>query len=106
MIDEVLKDIKDAEEKADLLQKEAYAKGEKIVLAAEFEAEKQKKSMVHDCKADFRLAAVNAEKKTALVRATILSDGEKAADLLISQKADEIEKSADKILKAFVGKYN
>lgn len=43
MIDTVLKEVREAEEKAELMQKQAYQRGKDIVLKAEAEAEAQKK---------------------------------------------------------------
>ncbi len=48
MIDTVLKEVREAEEKAELMQKQAYQRGKDIVLKAEAEAEAQKKSTVRD----------------------------------------------------------
>lgn len=105
MIDEILKDIKDAEAKAEQLQKDAYAKGKEIVFNAELEAEKQKKSTVKECKADVKRAAEEAESAAALKRAAILRDGEKRAAELIAAKKNEVEKEADKVVGMLLSKY-
>ena len=44
MIDEVLKDIREAEAKAEQIAQDAYAEGKQIVLQAELDAQKQKKA--------------------------------------------------------------
>ena len=105
MIEEVLKDIKAAEEKADAMIKDANAAGKQIVLQAEADAEKQKKQMVSGCKEDQRAAAQKAEKQAADKRAAILKKGQAEAEGLIEDKHAEIEEKSDKIVESILAKY-
>lgn len=50
MIDEVLKDIREAEAKAEQIAQDAYAEGKQIVLQAELDAQKQKKPLCSNVK--------------------------------------------------------
>ena len=105
MIDEVLKEIKDCEEKADQLQKQAFLDGKKIVLDAENEAERQKKTTAAECKQDIKAAQQEAEKKALKRRAEILAEGEKKAQQLIDDKHAEIHTVSDKIVDMMLEKY-
>lgn len=105
MIDDVLIEIKSAEEKAEAMQKEAYQQGKDIVLAAEIEAEKQKKMTVAECKADQKSAVEQAEAKATKNREDILKKGRLSADKLVEEKQDSIEIAADKILDMLLAKY-
>ena len=106
MIDSVLKDVREAENKAEAMQKEAYQHGKEIVLNAEKEADAQKKSTVHECKEDRARAVENARKVAAERTREILADGAKAAAALADEKNSAIEDCADKIVAALCEKYN
>lgn len=106
MIEEVLKEIKEAEANAEEARKEAIARGKQIVLDAEAEAERQKKLTAEQCKADMKAAVAAAEEQAAVRRAAILEEGEKSAAALAASKKKQIEKAADELLAAFVKKYS
>ncbi len=105
MIESVLKDVREAESKADAMQKEAYQKGKEIVLNAETEAEAQKKSTVQECKAD-RAEALKQARRIAFERTqAILKSGQEAADTLADEKNSAIEDGADKIVAMLFDRY-
>ena len=105
MIEEVLKDIRVAEEKADDMIKQANADGKQIVLQAEADAEKQKKLTVLGCKEDQRNAVQKAEGQAAEKRAAILKKGQAEAERLIDDKHAEIEAKSDALVEAILLKY-
>lgn len=61
MIDDVLKEIREAEAQADEIVSEAQNKAKQIVQQAEIDAEKQKKATVLQCRDDRRVALDKAE---------------------------------------------
>ncbi len=105
MIEEVLKDIRDAEQKADEIKKAAEAQSKTIVLEAEIEAEAQKKATVFECRADIKKAVAEAEKKAAERRASIIAEGEKAAADFTKEKQSEVVSKSDEILELLIKKY-
>lgn len=105
MIEEVLNDIRKAEEKVDGMLKDANAEGKQIVLQAEAEAEKQRKLTVSGCKEDQKKAVANAEKQAADKREVILKKGQEEANRLIEDKHAEIEAQSDKIVEMLLAKY-
>lgn len=106
MIEEVLNDIRQAEEKADAMIKNANAEGKQIVLQAEADAEKQKKITVTECKEDQRKAIQKAEEQARVKREHILKKGQEAADNLVDDKHAEIEAQSDKIVEMILAKYS
>lgn len=65
MIDDVLKEIREAEAQADEIVSEAQNKAKQIVQQAEIDAEKQKKATVLQCRDDRRVALDKAEANAA-----------------------------------------
>lgn len=106
MIEEVLVEIREAEEKADAMVKDANAEGKQIVLQAEADADKQKKLMVSGCKDDTKKALQKAEKQAADKRDAILKKGQEQANRLIEDKHAEIESQSDKIVEMLLAKYS
>ena len=106
MVEEVLTEIRKAEEKVDAMLKDANAQGKQIVLQAEADAEKQKKLTVSGCKDDQRKAVQKAEKQAADKRESILKKGQDEADRLIDDKHAEIEAQSDKIVEMLLAKYS
>lgn len=105
MIEEVLNEIKVAEERADELQKQAFQDGKQLVLNAELEAEKQRKDTVAGCKSDLRNAQSAAEAKAAVLRKEILAEGEKTATEFTKSKEKDIQGKSDEILDLLLKKY-
>ncbi len=106
MIEEVLVEIREAEEKADAMVKDANAEGKQIVLQAEADADKQKKLTVSGCKDDTKKALQKAEKQAADKRDAILKKGQEQANRLIEDKHAEIESQSDKIVEMLLAKYS
>lgn len=106
MVEEILVEIRKAEEQVDEMLKNANAEGKQIVLQAEADAEKQKKLTVSGCKEDARGAVQKAEKQAADKRETILKRGQEEANRLIDEKHAEIEAQSDKIVEMLLAKYN
>ena len=106
MVEEVLNEIRQAEEKADAMIKDANAEGKQIVLQAEADADKQKKLTVTGCKDDARKAVQKAEEQARVKREQILKKGQEAADRLIDDKHAEIEAQSDKIVEMVLAKYS
>ena len=106
MVEEVLIEIRKAEEKVDAMLKDANAQGKQIVLQAEADAEKQKKLTVSGCKDDQRKAVQKAEKQAADKRESILKKGQDEANRLIDDKHAEIEAQSDKIVEMLLAKYS
>lgn len=105
MIETVLKEVRDAENKAEQMQKDAYQRGKELVLNAEVEAETQRKSTVRECKEE-RTAALdearrNAERKS---QAYIKKGADSAAAMEIDRRA-EVEACANKVAAMFIAKY-
>ena len=105
MIDDVLKDIREAEEKADEMLKRAYQRGKDIVLRAEAEAEAEKKSTVSECKQDRVKILQDARKQADERTNTILKRGAENAEYFIEEKKPAVEQCADKVVKILLGKY-
>ena len=106
MIEEVLVEIREAEEKADAMVKDANAEGKQIVLQAEADADKQKKLTVSGCKDDTKKALQKAEKQAADKRDAILKKGQEQANRLIEDKHAEIDSQSDKIVEMLIAKYS
>lgn len=105
MIDSVLKDVRDAEEKAEIMQKQAYQHGKEIVLKAEAEAEAQKKSAVKECKEERAHILQEARKRAEERTQAILADGEKRAEEMAGEKNSAVEDCADRVVDILIQKY-
>lgn len=105
MIDTVLKEVREAEEKAELMQKQAYQRGKDIVLKAEAEAEAQKKSTVKECKEERISVLAEARKRAAERAQSILDKGAEDANFLADEKNSAVEDSADKVVEILLKKY-
>lgn len=106
MVEEILVEIRKAEDKVEGMLKDANAEGKQIVLRAEADAEKQKKITVTECKDDQRKAVQRAEKQAEEKRAAILKKGQEAADRMVDDKHAEIEAQSDKIVEMIIAKYS
>ena len=105
MLENVLRDIHEAESKAEAMQKEAYQKGKEIVLNAEAEAEAQKKSTVQECKADRAKALRDSHRLAAERTQVILKNGENEANAFADSKNSAIEDCANEIVAILFEKY-
>lgn len=105
MIDDVLKDIREAEAKAEQMQQDAYADGKQIILQAELDAQKQKKATLRECKDDQKNAIAAAQQRADVKRGEILKKGQIGADKLIEDKNSDIEEQANKLVEVLLAKY-
>ena len=105
MIDSVLKDVREAEQKAERLQKDAYQRGKDIVLKAEADAEAKKKATERECKEERKAALANA-RNASLDRAQVIfkKGTQKAADLT-AKKTPAAEDAANKVVAMLLDKY-
>ena len=94
MIDDVLKEIREAEAKAD-----------EIVQQAEIDDEKQKKATVLQCRDDRRVALDKAEKEAQKKRDEILKKGQKSADELVNEHNLVASEKANELAASLVEKY-
>lgn len=105
MIDDILKDIRDAEDKADEIIRDANQKGKDIVAKAESDAGVQKRATLKECKEDRKTATDKATSNALLKREEILKKGKAAADDVVEQKKADVEKASDELVKELLGKY-
>ena len=105
MIDDVLKDVREAEVKADELLKRAYQRGKEIVLKAEADAEAEKKATVSECKEDRAKILENARRQADERTSAILKRGAENAEYYIQEKQPVVEQCADKVVKVLLSKY-
>jgi vacuolar-type H+-ATPase subunit H len=105
MLDEVIKEIKAAEEDADRLQREAYDEGKRIVFDAENEAEKRKKDTFNLSKTEMREAIAKAKSDAEAETARILERGRAEADAFYNKLLPEAEKLADETVSVFLKRY-
>lgn len=105
MIDDVLKEIREAEAQADEIVQEAQKKAKQIVQEAEIDAEKQKKATVLQCRDDRRVALDKAEANAQKKRAEILQKGQKSADELAMNHNLAASEKASEFSGALVAKY-
>lgn len=105
MIDDVLKEIREAEASADEIVQEAQNKAKQIVQQAEIDAEKQKKATVLQCRDDRRVALDKAEKEAQNKREEILKKGQKSADELVNNHNLVASGKANELAASLVEKY-
>ncbi len=105
MIDDVLKEIREAEASADEIVQEAQNEAKRIVQQAEIDAEKQKKATVLQCRDDRRVALDKAETAAQKKRAEILKKGQKTADELVNNHNLVANEKANELAASLVEKY-
>lgn len=105
MIDDVLKEIREAEAKADEIVRDAQNKAKQIAQEAEIAAEKQKKATVAGCRDDRRIALDKAEASAQKRREDIFKKGQKSADELVANHNLAASEKADELSRLLVEKY-
>jgi len=105
MIESVLKDVREAENQAELMQKEAYQRGKEIVLDAEAEADAQIKATVQECKEDRIRSLQNARRIANDRTQLILKKGAESAEALAEEKNSAVEECADKVVAVLLERY-
>lgn len=105
MIDDVIKDVRSGEEKAESMIEEARQRGKDIVLAAQADADKRR--------ADAKLAAkqlrqqyqLETAQRAAERREALMRRGELAAKELTDSKNSAVEEAADAVVQALAQSY-
>lgn len=105
MIESVLKDVREAESRAEQLQKDAYQRGKEIVLKAEAEAEAQKKATVKECKADRQRELADARAAADDKAQSIIRRGAEEAEAFEEARNSSVEDFADRIVAMLFEKY-
>ncbi len=106
MINQVLEEIKIAEEKAETIKADALRESNQILLNAEIEAGRLKKEFAQLAKQNLK-ASIDACTKMADADAqSIIAKGQVDADHFKADKAENVALTSDKIVKEFLTKYN
>ena len=105
MIDSVLKDVREAEQKAEKLQKDAYQRGKDIVLKAEADAEAKKKATERECKEERKTALANAHTAAQNRAQVIFKKGAQKATEMTEKKTPAVEEAASKVVAMLLDKY-
>lgn len=105
MIEEVIKDIRHAEDEADAISFKGVQDSKAIVLEAEMKAEKMRKDVVLECKEELKSVCAEAEIKAQKQRESIIGEGEIFADSLQNNMKKQSEKIAEFICDSFVKKF-
>lgn len=105
MIDDILKDIREAEDKADEIIRLANQKGKEIVAKAETDAQAQKRATLKECKDDRKKALDLANEQARKKREDILKKGQAAADAIVEEKKQAANEQADALTQQLLAKY-
>ena len=105
MIDDILKDIREAEDKADEIIRLANQKGKEIVAKAETDAQAQKRATWKECKDDRKKALELANEQARKKREDILKKGQAAADAIVEEKKQAANEQADALVEQLLAKY-
>lgn len=105
MIDSVLKDIRDAEEQAENMQRQAYQRGKDMILQAEAEATAQKRTTVAECKEERKSALQKARDAADERTQNMLKKGESDAEYFVQEMQGSLDGFADTVVKAVLDKY-
>lgn len=105
MIEEVIKDIRHAEDEADAISFKGVQDSKAIVLEAEMKAEKMRKDVVLECKEELKSVCAEAEIKAQKQRESIIGEGKIFADSLQNNMKKQSEKIAEFICDFFVKKF-
>ncbi len=105
VIDEMIGDIRSAEERADRLVHEAAQRGKDILMTAQAEADRIRRETAADCKELSRHAESEAERIASERRAATLRKGEAAANKLLEDKNSAVEVAADKVVEMLLKEY-
>ncbi len=105
MIEAIISEVKEAEDKASEIILNANQKSKQMVLDAEINADLERKKVVAEVKEDFRKVVQKAEDKAQIEREKILADGKKNATEFYEEKKQLVNELAnglvDELLKKF-----
>ena len=105
MIEEVILDVKRAEEEAATITEKSVAEAKDITVKAEIAAAAMRKKATSECKEALKSAVSKAEAEAAKARASIIAQGVANASSLSESKKKEAENVADFIVESFVKKF-
>ena len=105
MIEEVILDVKRAEDEAAQITEKSLLDAKEITVQAEIKAEGIRKKTAAECKEELKNAINKAETQAESERAAILEKGRADAAALIVEKKKEVDSVADFIVDAFVKKF-
>ena len=105
MIEEVILDVKRAEDEAAQITEKSLLDAKEITVQAEIKAEGIRKKTAAECKEELKNAIIKAEAQAETERAAILEKGRADAAALVAEKKKEVDAVADFIVDAFVKKF-
>ncbi len=105
MIEEVILDVKRAEDEAAQITEKSLLDAKEITVQAEIKAEGIRKKTAAECKEELKNAINKAETQAESERAAILEKGRADAAALVAEKKKEVDAVADFIVDAFVKKF-
>lgn len=105
MIEEVILDVKRAEDEAAQITEKSLLNAKEITVQAEIKAESIRKKTAAECKEELKNAIIKAEAQAETERAAILEKGRADAAALVAEKKKEVDAVADFIVDAFVKKF-
>ena len=105
MIEEVILDVKRAEEEAAQIAEKSLLNAKEITVQAEIKAESIRKKTATECKEELKNAIIKAEAQAETERLAILEKGRADAAALVAEKKKEVDSVADFIVDAFVKKF-
>lgn len=105
MIEEVILDVKRAEDEAAQITEKSLLDAKEITVQAEIKAEGIRKKTAAECKEELKNAIIKAETQAESERAAILEKGRTDAAALVAEKKKEVDAVADFIVDAFVKKF-
>ncbi|MCI5819523.1 MAG: hypothetical protein MRZ86_02940 [Acidaminococcus sp.] len=105
MIEEVILDVKRAEDEAAQITEKSLLNAKEITVQAEIKADSIRKKTAAECKEELKNAIIKAEAQAETERAAILEKGRADAAALIVEKKKEVDSVADFIVDAFVKKF-
>lgn len=105
MIEEVILDVKRAEDEAAQITEKSLLNAKEITVQAEIKAEGIRKKTAVECKEELKNAINKAETQAESERAAILEKGRADAAALVAEKKKEVDAVADFIVDAFVKKF-
>lgn len=105
MIEEVILDVKRAEDEAAQITEKSLLNAKEITVQAEIKADSIRKKTAAECKEELKNAINKAETQAESERAAILEKGRADAAALVAEKKKEVDAVADFIVDAFVKKF-
>lgn len=105
IIDDVMKDIRSAEENADMIIEEAKKQGKETVLEAQSDADRMRTENKQRIKELRRQTQLDSSRRAAEKRDALLKKGELAAKELVDNKNSAVEDAADAVVAMLIESY-